>query len=183
MKPRIWAALASLLILPAQMRPQTSISPFDGYTPGSVMPGAPPGSIPLSSFETLNPATASISVNIPLFMVHARGDVTVPVSVPVTSSQVWDATANQYQYNCNQYGCQTGYGYLVLSVGWNPLPPQLGAGRMLFRAAGDYCRWIRSSGALEFRSDPRDLCCTGRNGDGIYGSTDERDAGGRQYRL
>jgi YD repeat-containing protein len=55
------------------------------------------------------------------------------------SNVEWDATANQYSYNCTQYGCQTGYGYVVTTAGWNPLPLQFGRGRMLFRSAGDYC--------------------------------------------
>jgi hypothetical protein len=117
---------------------QSTSSPFDGYTPGQAMPGAPAGAYAVSGFDTVNPASGLVSINLPLLTVQGRGTAAVPVLLPL-SGPIWDATAYQYASNCNQYGCQFGYGYIVSTAGWNPLPYRFGCGRMVFRTSGDYC--------------------------------------------
>ncbi|HEY7304654.1 MAG TPA: hypothetical protein VH601_11090, partial [Bryobacteraceae bacterium] len=130
--------LAAFAILaPALGWAQSSASPFDGYTPGQTMPSSPFGTIGLSGLETINPASGMLNVNIPLLIVKGRGSVSVPITIHL-GSEVWNTRAVQYQYNCNQYGCQTGYGYVV-TTGWNPLPVDFGQSSLMFRKGGDYC--------------------------------------------
>ncbi|MGH9584720.1 MAG: hypothetical protein ACRD4O_17505 [Bryobacteraceae bacterium] len=136
-------ALAALLFaLPALVWGQEADeSPFDGYTPGQAMPGSPEGTYALSGFESYNPASGILNINLPLLTVKGRGGTSVPILVPI-SRQGWVTTATEYQYACQQYGppnCSIGYGYLVTNSGWDPLPYRYGAGQMLFRSGGDYC--------------------------------------------
>ncbi len=132
-------AVSAAMLFPAFGWGQADVSPLAGYTPGQVLQGGPAGSIALSGIEVFNPANNQISINIPLVTVHGRGPVSVPLLVPLTNP-VWETIAAQYQYNCGEYGCSTGYGYIVQTTGWNPFPATVGqGGNMVMRGSGDYC--------------------------------------------
>jgi RHS repeat-associated protein len=105
------------------------------------MPAAAAGTYALSGFESYNPASGILNINLPLLTVKGRGSTSVPILLPV-SPQGWTVYATEYTYDCQQYGppnCETGYGYSVTNAGWDPLPNQYGAGQMIFRSSGDYC--------------------------------------------
>ena len=74
-------------------------SPLDGYTAGQTQQGAPAGSFALSGLETLNTANNQLSITIPVVTVQARGSVSVPLMVSLTSP-MWDVTGSSYVYNC-----------------------------------------------------------------------------------
>ncbi|MGH9436537.1 MAG: RHS repeat-associated core domain-containing protein [Terriglobia bacterium] len=122
----------AVLCLPLLLEAQSEISPFDGYTPGEVMSGAPAGSQALSGFENYNPASGVMTINIPLLTVKGRGSVSVPITVPLNRN-LWTVT------NVSNGPGPQDYDSIFSSAGWDPLPYRFGAGRMLFRSSGDYC--------------------------------------------
>ena len=139
MRTNVAFVVAAAMGFPAFGWGQADVAPLAGYTPGQVLQGGPAGSIALSGIEVFNPANNQISINIPLVTVHGRGPVSIPFLVPLTSP-VWETMAVQYHYNCGEYRCSTGYGYIVQTSGWNPLSAAVGqGGNMVMRGSGDYC--------------------------------------------
>lgn len=132
------SALLAVFFLPALCRSQTpDISPLDGYTAGQVQQGGPFGSYALSGLETLNTANGQLSITIPLVTVHARGSVSVPLSVNLTPP-IWDVTDTSYAYDCGEYSCTIGWLYTMSATSFLASAP-FSPGQFVFRSSGDEC--------------------------------------------
>lgn len=100
----------------------TTSNPLDGYTPSGLAPGAPVGSYPLSSFDTINPYSGGMSFNLPLLSIGGRGSAGYTIRLPI--EQKWTvnhSTAdggvpNQHydfydaEFNAFILGTRAGYG-------------------------------------------------------------------------
>ncbi|GEM_PF-2042636 len=121
---KITYLLSSILVFvlytyaPAQRRAD------DGHTPLGIQQGSPTGSFAISGFESVNPFTGGLNVNLPLLNVGGRGSVKSSVNLKIETKWRTMATTG------------TNVNYIPTTSDWMNINPGYGPGVLIARVTG-----------------------------------------------
>ena len=141
----LWPVMAGAALWGQTQVTPPAFSPFDGTTPTLSQPGTPADAYHLSSVESINLATGSLSISIPLADLMGRGGAKETLVVHRESQ--WQVQGYTYLYDCKYGGggpvCTTGIGYVTWFRPWEPVGPTYAQGVMLSRTTGDWCMHLQ----------------------------------------